>query len=69
MTSDDEPPTAPVICEACGTTNRVPLPEVADTIERHNERVHGGAEEAEVDPDVADKLADLVARDLGFLDE
>ncbi|GGM60762.1 hypothetical protein J2752_001319 [Halarchaeum rubridurum] len=69
MTSDDEPPTAPVVCEACGTTNRVPLSEVAETVERHNERVHDGAAEAEVDPDVADQLADLVARDLGFLDD
>ncbi|GGN10029.1 hypothetical protein [Halarchaeum nitratireducens] len=69
MTSDDEQPTAPVVCTACGTTNRVPLSEVAETVERHNERVHDGAAKAEVDPDVADQLADLVARDLGFLDE
>ncbi|WP_020221250.1 hypothetical protein [Halarchaeum acidiphilum] len=66
---DDEMPTAPVICEACGTTNRVPLSEVAETVERHNDRVHDGADEAEVDPDVADQLADLIARDLGFLEE
>ncbi|GAD53843.1 hypothetical protein MBEHAL_2603 [Halarchaeum acidiphilum MH1-52-1] len=47
----------------------MPLSEVAETVERHNDRVHDGADEAEVDPDVADQLADLIARDLGFLEE
>jgi len=65
----DGEPRAPVVCEACGTTNRVPLSAVAEAIDRHNERVHGGEAVAEVDPAVRDALADLVARDIGLLDE
>ncbi|MFC7165382.1 hypothetical protein [Halospeciosus flavus] len=66
--SDDEP-TVPIHCEACETTSRVPLSTVADTIESHNERLHDGEERAQVDPDVADQLADLIAKDIGLLDE
>jgi hypothetical protein len=61
-------PTVPVVCEACGTTTEVPLAEVAETIERHNEQLHDGAEEARVDPAVAEKIQDLVAKDLGLLE-
>lgn len=63
----DGGPEVPVVCPACETTSRVPLPEVADTIERHNERLHGGEPIAEVDPDLADQLADIVAQELGLL--
>jgi len=68
MTSDDDP-TVPIICSACETTTRVPLPEVAEAVERHNENVHDGESMAEVDPAVTDRLADLVADDMGLLDE
>jgi len=64
--SDDGPPAVPVLCPECETTTRVPLPEVADAIERHNEQLHDGAEVAEVDPDLADQLADIVAEEMGF---
>jgi hypothetical protein len=67
MTDDD--PTVPIICSACETTTRVPLPDVAEAVERHNENVHDGEAMAEVDPAVADRLADLVADDMGLLDE
>jgi len=67
MTSDD--PTVPIVCSACETTTRVPLPEVAEAVERHNENVHDGEELAQVDPAVADRLADLVAEDMGLFDE
>jgi hypothetical protein len=68
MSSDDDP-TVPIVCPDCDTTTRVPLPNVADAVARHNENVHGGEEVAAVDPAVTDRLADLVAEDMGLLDE
>jgi hypothetical protein len=68
MSTDEEPPTVPVHCPACETTTRVPLEDLADAIERHNETLHDGADVAEVDPDIAAQLQDLVAEDLGLLD-
>lgn len=65
--SDDQP-TVPVVCPDCDTTSRVPLPDVADAVERHNDQLHDGESVAAVDPAVADRLADLVAEDLGLLD-
>jgi hypothetical protein len=67
MTSDDDP-TVPIVCPACETT-QVPLAEVADAVERHNESVHDGEEVAAVDPAITERLADLVAEDMGLLDE
>ncbi len=67
MANDD--PTVPIVCSACETTTRVPLPDVAEAVERHNENVHDGEEIATVDPDLVDSLADLVAEDMGLLDE
>jgi len=66
MTSDE--PTVPIVCPACETTAEVPLSALADRLERHNEQRHDGEQIAEVDPDVADELADLVASELGLLD-
>jgi len=68
MTSDDDP-TVPIVCPACDTTSRVPLPDVADAVERHNESVHDGDEVATIDPAIKDRLADLVAEDMGLLDD
>ena len=65
--SDD--PRVPIVCPDCETTSRVPLSGVADAIERHNEQLHGGDDVATVDPDVADRIADLVAEELGLLEE
>jgi len=67
MTDDD--PTVPIVCPACETTTRVPLPSVADAVERHNASVHDGESIAEVDPAVSERLADLVADDMGLLDD
>ncbi|MFB6244672.1 MAG: hypothetical protein ABEH80_11270 [Halobaculum sp.] len=64
-----EEPLVPVVCSACGTETDVPLAEVADTVERHNERLHDGEDVAEVDPELTDQLADLVAEDMGLLGE
>jgi hypothetical protein len=62
----DEPPAVPVVCEACGTETRVPLPEVGDALDRHNERQHDGEAVAEVDPAVKERIADLAAEGLGL---
>lgn len=64
--SDDEPD-VPVICPACETTTRVPISRVADSVERHNEQLHEGEDIAEIDPDIAEQLQNLVAEDLGLL--
>jgi hypothetical protein len=60
----DESPTVPVVCEACGTTTRVPLPEAAETASRHNDRLHDGASEAGIDPALVERIQDLVAEDI-----
>ena len=65
--SDDEPD-VPIRCEACETTTRIPLSDVGDAVDRHNDQLHDGEEVAEVDPALADQLADLVAEDLGLLE-
>lgn len=64
----DDTTTVPIVCPACGTRSRVPLSELADALERHNDRRHDGEQVAEVDPDVADRVADLVAEELGLYD-
>ncbi|WP_229110576.1 hypothetical protein [Halapricum desulfuricans] len=67
MAEDD--PTVPIICEECGTETRVPLERLAETLERHNENRHDGEQIAQVDPDIADRIADMVANDLGLLED
>lgn len=67
MSRTDDDPLVPVVCPECETTSRVPLADVADAIERHNEGQHDGTAIAEVDPDVRDELAGLLAEDLGLL--
>lgn len=61
----DAGPTVPVVCSECGTTTRVPLDDLAETVDRHNEQVHDGESVAEVDPDVKASLVDLIADELG----
>lgn len=67
MADTDSEPTVPIRCEECGTETRLPLSEVAATLERHNDQRHDGEEIAQVDPAIADRLADLVAEDLDLL--
>jgi len=67
MATDDEQPDVPVRCPECETTTRVALTDLADAIERHNEQLHDGEEIAEVDPEIAEHVADLIAEDLGLL--
>jgi len=64
--SDDEP-TVPVHCPECGSESQVPLSELADAVERHNENLHDGDDVARVDAAVRDRLTDMVAEDLGLL--
>lgn len=68
MTSETDDPDVPIRCPECGTETSVPLSEVGDTLERHNESQHDGEECAQVDPELADHLADLVAEDMGLLE-
>ena len=63
----DEEPDVPVYCSECGTTTRIPLSKLADSVERHNQQMHDGEGVAQVDPDVAEQLQDIVAEDLGLL--
>lgn len=47
----------------------MPLDDLAERLLKHNETRHDGAQCARVDPEVVDRLADLVAEDIGLLDE
>ena len=66
-TGQDDP-AVPIHCADCGTETRIALADLAETLERHNDIHHDGESVAEVDPDVADRIADLVAADLDLLD-
>lgn len=65
--SDDS--TVPIVCEECETRTRVALSDLADQLERHNETRHDGEDVAGVEPALADRIADLVAEDMGLLEE
>lgn len=70
MTNDgDDEPDVPVVCSVCDTTSRVPLSDVPEAIDRHNDRAHDGEEIAEVDPALKNRLADLVAEDLNLFED
>ena len=65
MTADE--PDVPVICTECDTTTRMPISEVADSVERHNDQMHDGEAVAQVDPEIAEQLQDIVVEDLELL--
>lgn len=67
--ADDGQPDVPVVCPDCDTQTRIPLSDVADRLERHNDQLHDGEKVARVDPEIADRIADLVVDDLGLLDD
>ncbi len=69
MTDDSDDPLVPIVCDDCGTRSRIPLSDVADAVARHNDTRHDGEEIAQVDPALADRIADMAAADLGLLDE
>lgn len=64
---DDEMPEVRLRCPDCGTEAMVPVTEVANRADRHNESVHDGEPVAGIDPEVADHLLDLIAKDMGIL--
>ena len=65
----DDVPRVPIICPECETQARIPLSDVAERLEKHNDRLHDGEEVAEVDPDVKESLADIVADEMGLLED
>ena len=67
--ADETDPTVPVVCPDCGTETDMSIDEVADAVERHNERLHDGEQVAQIDPAIADQVTDLVAEDLGLLED
>lgn len=66
---DDDAPEVPIHCPDCETTSRIPFPEVGDAVASHNAQLHDGEDVARVDPELADQLADIVAEELGLLEE
>jgi hypothetical protein len=69
MNDESDGPTVPVVCPKCETTTRVAIPDVAEAVDTHNDSRHDGRAVAHVDPDVLDRIADLVADDLGLTDD
>lgn len=67
--SDDDGPQVPIHCPECETTTRVPLPDLQERIESHNESVHDGDDVAQVDPDVAEQFQQVVLEESGLLEE
>lgn len=67
--SRDAEPEVTIRCPECETTTSVSLSDVADAVERHNANRHDGDDVAGVDPQTKEHIADLVARDMGLLDE
>ncbi|WP_050047505.1 hypothetical protein [Halanaeroarchaeum sulfurireducens] len=67
--SEDAPPTVTIECPECGTESKVPLPDAAERLDTHNERVHDGEAVAQLDPVVADRLADILAEEMGIWEE
>lgn len=68
MSTSEDTPTVPIICPECETTTRIPVDDVADSLQRHNEQLHDGEDVAHIDPDIADEIQNIVAEDLGLLD-
>lgn len=65
MTEDE--PAVPIVCPECDTETRIALSDVAESLERHNDRLHDGEEVAVVDPDIAEQIANIVAEDLDLV--
>lgn len=68
MSTSEDTPTVPIVCPACDTTTRIPVDDVAESLDRHNERLHDGEKIAQIDPDIAEQLQNIVAEDMGLLD-
>lgn len=64
MPTDDDTPRVPIVCDECETTSRVPLSDVPDTIQTHNDQLHDGEDVAQVDPEIVSHVTDLAAEDM-----
>lgn len=62
--SGNESPKVPIVCPECETSSRIPLSDVADTLEQHNDEVHAGKEFAKVEPAVMNHVQDIIIDDL-----
>lgn len=67
--SEDASPSVTIECPECGTESKVPLSDAADRLDSHNERVHDGEDVARLDPVVADRLADILAEEMGIWED
>jgi hypothetical protein len=45
----DDIPVVPIRCESGSTTSRVPISDLADTVDGHNQRLHDDEDVATVD--------------------
>jgi len=68
MSTSQDGPEVPIVCSECETETRIPVDDVAESLERHNEQLHDGEEVAQIDPDVTEQLQNMIAEDLGLLD-
>ena len=68
MSTSDDTPRVPIICPECETTTRIPVADLAESLERHNEQLHDGEDVAHIDPDIADQIQNMVAEDMGLLE-
>lgn len=68
MSTSDDAPEVPIICPECETTTRISVEELPESLDRHNDQLHDGDDVAHIDPDIADQLQNLVAKDLGLLE-
>ncbi|KAB1196622.1 MULTISPECIES: hypothetical protein [Haloferax] len=70
MSSDDDDVLrVPIVCEECDTTSRIPLTDVPDAIQKHNDRLHDGEDVAQVDPEIVRHVTDLAAEDIVLSDD
>lgn len=67
--NSEDAPQVTIECPECGTESKVALSDAADRLDSHNERVHDGEAVARLDPVVADRLADILAEEMGILED
>ncbi|ELZ91414.1 hypothetical protein C440_13909 [Haloferax mucosum ATCC BAA-1512] len=59
----------PVVCDVCDTTTRVPLSDLPEAVQRHNDQQHDGDDIAQVDPEIVQHVTDLAAKDIGVAED
>lgn len=58
--SEDKEPDIVISCPDCGTRTTVPLTDVTDAVDEHNESRHDGDDVAGIDEDFLDGVLDEV---------